>query len=99
MGAFLGTVTRNASSVAGKQINICATILSPAAGIAVDVPFFYINKNVGVIVAPILLGNQTNGYIYSYVNEFSDTIFQARVSGGIPANTEIYLNFNCFAVK
>lgn len=99
LGAFLGTITRNSSSIIGNLINVSLTITSPMAGISNDTAFFYINKSILPVVTPILLGSLKSGYIFSSVNDVGDTMFSARVDGGIPANTEIYLNFNCFTVK
>lgn len=99
MGVFLGTISRNSSSIIGKQINVSMTINAPAGGIANDVTFFYINKSILPVVSPIVLrDNYAVGYIYSNVNDAGDTIFAARVYGGIPAGAGIQLNFNCFIV-
>jgi len=96
LGVFLGTITRNASGISGKQINVSITITAPAGGIANETTFFYINKKIKPVVAPILLSTYKAGYIYSSVNSSGDTIFAARVDGGIPASAEIYINFVCF---
>lgn len=98
LGVFMGTLTRNTSSITGKLINVSVTVLSPEGGITNDVPFFYINKTISSLVVPIYLGNHMTGYLHAAVNNVGDTVFAARIKGvsAIPANVEIYINFNCF---
>lgn len=88
-------MNRNASGISGKQINVSLTITAPAGGISNETTFFYINKKIKPVVAPILLSTYKAGYVYSSVNASNDTIFAARVDGGIPASAEIYINFSC----
>ena len=95
LGVFLGTINRNASGISGDQVNISLTITAPVNGIANETTFFYINRKLKPVVAPVLLSTYKAGYIYSYVNEIGDTVFAARVDGGIPGSADIYINFNC----
>lgn len=95
MGCFLdGIISRNASSITGDKIDISITVEAKKE-IPIDTAFFYINKKLYYIVAPVMIGTYTMGYIYSGING-NDTVFYYRGSSAVSAGTEIFINFNGF---
>lgn len=97
MGAFVGRITRNASTVSGKQVTLSLTIFSPEAGIAADTPIFYVNGALKGMIGFVLIGNFAIGYVFSTVNEAGDTVFRIRTSSGInavPGNAEVFIFAN-----
>lgn len=82
--------------VSGKQLTLSITIVTPATGIPVDAPFFYVNGRLKPNIIMALTGGFVIGYLYNSVNEAGDTVFYLRTaSGAVPANTELYLFGNC----